>query len=389
MIGLETGLPELDKRTLGLRGLFVFGAKPGAGKTTFACVQVALGVCRHHADNECVVIVVCLDMDRFELYRRMHCNLGDIEWVPLMFGSPKETRQKGSMFSTAHQKCLKRAKQRLVDEEIGERLAIPDRTVLGDDVTVHRLTSIIQEHKAKAGAKRALLLIDYLQLIPVPEEVAGGGDLAADKYRIRLVQQVIEHSRTTDDPLSDTALVISEARKPTTAKEKDHWGDSMSELMGSARLGYAADGVLLYREMSVKEIETSYGITGKDDAGTKRDALLTQGIAPITLILEKGRDGMMRGKWGAEFFFRKSVFRELPAKGHLLPSAPPASDTPASDEVTGKGGGSAAGGPMPLPTPGPGFHAKPKKKAKGKDAAHGTKSTGTGKESGGAGKGSK
>ena len=214
MIGLKTGLPELDKRTLGLRGLFVIGAKPGAGKTTLAAVQVAIGVCRNFADNDCVVIVLCLDMDRYDLYRRIHCNLGDIEWVPLMFGSPKGTREPGSMFSKAHKKCLKRAKERIKDEEIGKRLTIPDRTVLGDDVTVHRLTSIIQEQKAKAEAKRVLLIVDYLQLIPVPEEVAGSGDLAADKYRIRLVQQVIENSRTKDDPLGDTALVISEARKP-------------------------------------------------------------------------------------------------------------------------------------------------------------------------------
>ena len=51
MIGLKTGLKELDRRTLGLRGLFIFGAKPGAGKTTYAGVEVALGVCRHHQDN--------------------------------------------------------------------------------------------------------------------------------------------------------------------------------------------------------------------------------------------------------------------------------------------------------------------------------------------------
>lgn len=373
MIGLKTGLPELDRRTLGLRGLFVFGAKPGAGKTTYAAVAVAIGVCRHYADNDCVVIVVSLDMDRYDLYRRMHCHLGRIEWVPLMFGSPEDEREPGSMFSKADKKRLQDAKQRLKEWKVGERLAIADRPVLGEDVTAHRLSAIIEEQKAKVGAKRALVIIDYLQLIPVPEEETARGDLAADKYRIRLVQQVIERSRTADDPLGDTALVISETRKPPT--KEDNWGDSMSELMGSARLSYASDAVILYREMSTKEMETYYGIKDKTGAEKKRKALRGEGITPVTLILDKGRDGMMRGTWGAEFLFRKSAFRELLPNQHMLASAPPPPDDPDEDEQpAAPGHGTSTNGHLALP-PGNGLQAKPKKK--GKKASPSTQSGGS------------
>ena len=340
MIGLKTGLPELDRRTLGLRGLFVFGAKPGAGKTTYGAVEVALGVCRHHQDNDCAVVVVCLDMDRFELYRRVNCNLGDIEWVPLMFGSPEKSREPGSMFSMAHHRCLTKARQRLEDEQIGLRLAIPDRTVLGEDVTAQRLSAVIQEHKAHAGAKRALVVIDYLQLIPVPDEVSERGDLAADKYRVRVIQQVIERSRTLDDPLGDTALVISETRKP--AKRNEEWGDSMSELMGSARLGYAGDAVLLYRAMTAKEMGVYYGTRDKAAAEKRREHLHEQGVSPVTLILEKGRDGMIRGSWGAEFHFKKSRFRELTPGQRMLASMPPPPDAAAGGETTDEGNGPPA-----------------------------------------------
>ncbi len=377
MIGLKTGLPELDRRTLGLRGLFIFGAKPGAGKTTYGAVEVALGVCRHHAENDCVVVVLCLDMDRFELYRRVHCNLGDIEWVPLMFGSPEESREPGSMFSKGHNVCLKKARQRLEDEQIGLRLVIPDRTVLGEDITAQRLSAVIQEQKARAGAKRALVVIDYLQLIPVPDEVSERSDLAADKYRVRLVQQVIERSRTADDPLGDTALVISETRKPP--KRNDLWGDSMSELMGSARLGYAGDAVLLYREMTAKEMEGYYGTKGEEAAKKRRDGLRDQGVAPVTLILEKARDGMIRGQWGAEFHFKKSRFRELKPGLQLLASVPPPPDDAAGGETTGKGNGPPAppAGSLVLPPAGPGGLPKPKKQkpgAGGHPAAKGKKS---------------
>jgi replicative DNA helicase len=364
LIGLKTGLAELDRRTLGLRGLFILGARPGAGKTTLACVAIAIGVCQSHAGNDCVVIVVCLDMDRFDLYRRIHCSLGDIEWVTLMFGSPEQDREPGSMFSAADQERLKVAKRRLKDEQIGRRLKIPDRTVLGEDITAHRLSALIREHKARVGAKRALVIIDYLQLIPVPEEVVARGDLAADKHRVRLVQQVIERSRTTDDPLGDTALVISEARKPPTAREKDHWGDSMSELMGSARLGYAGDAVLLYREMTTKEMGTYYGVMDKEAADKRRRALREQGITPVMLILEKGRDGMIRGAWGAEFFFNKSQFRELQPNKHLLASAPPSADGDKDSDDTDEGAVSNSNGHVPLPPPSNGFTGKAKKKSK-------------------------
>src|SRR5262249_43997524 len=156
-------------------------------------------------------------------------------------------------------------------------------------------------------------VIDYLQLLPVPDDVAAGGDLAADKYRVRMVQQAIENSRTAADPLGDTAIAISEARKPTNPKHV--WGEAMSEGMGSARIGNAPDAVLLYREMSTKESEQHYGDSGTDAANHRREALKAQGIAPVTLILEKGRDGMTRGRWCMEFLFEKSTFVELKPGG--------------------------------------------------------------------------
>lgn len=362
MIGLKTGMPELDRRTLGLRGVFVLGAKPGAGKTTYAAVQVAVGVCRHFVANDAVVVVLSLDMDRFDLYRRIHSHVADIEWVPLIFGSPEESRAPNSMFSKEHNGRLKKAKKLLRDEQIITRMAVLDRQFLGDDITAQRLGALLQTVKARVGARRALLVVDYLQLLPVPDEVAERGDLAADKYRVRLIQRVIENTKTGDDPLGDTAMLISEARKPPTSK--DIWGDSMSELMGSARLGYAADAVLLYREMTAKEMGVYYGVTDQAGAEKRRDALRVQGIAPVMLILEKGRDGMIRGKWGVEFHFRKSLFREIAPNQHLLASLPSFSgDDPPDDKGSKKpsknGSGSPAAG-LPLPPPAPGKETKAK-----------------------------
>ncbi len=139
-----------------------------------------------------------------------------------------------------------------------------------------------------------------------------GSDLAADKHRIRVIQQVLEGSQTTENPLGDAALVISEARKPS--KSKDGWGDSLSDLMGSARLGYAADAVLLYREMTDAEVRGCYSLGEGGDVNAKRPCLTQRGHRAGMLTLEKGRDGMSRGSWPQEFLIWKSRFRTLADK---------------------------------------------------------------------------
>lgn len=364
MVGLRTGMKELDKRTLGLRGLSIFGSKPGAGKTTLSAVQLALGVCRNFADNNAAVIILSLDMDRYDIYRRINSHLADLDWTALMFGSPKRSRIEGSMFSAQHRDSLNRADQRLKDEQYDDRITVLDRSIFTDESSIQQLAAIIKRQKEKAKATRALLIIDYFQILPIPDDVAERGDLAADKHRIRLVQKLIETTKTTNNPFGDTALVISEARKPLN--NKDIWGDSMSELMGSARLGYAADAVLLYREMSTREIEQYYGVSAKDKEAIerRRETLKEQGIVPVTLILEKGRDGMLRGKWGMEFYYQRSIFRELQPGQHILSYCPTSSPKMAHDDDDQARSPASGSGPntdraVPLPPLCVGGKAKP------------------------------
>ena len=262
-------------------------------------------------------------MDRFDLYRRVHANLSNLDWKVLMFGSPKEDREPGSDFSEAHEKCLQQGLSRLRKTQVDRRLIIFDRSILGDDITAERLTAIVAECKNKCKATRALIVIDYLQLLPVPDDIANRGDLSADKFRVRMLQQVIEGSKTTKNPLGDAVLAISEARKPATAK--DPWGQSLSELMGTARVGYAPTAVLLYRPMDFKEMQHYYDTPlTRESAEKYRQALAEIGIAPLMLILEKGRDGTIRGKWGVEFHFWKLQFRELEhGSGTNVHSLPP------------------------------------------------------------------
>jgi hypothetical protein len=145
-------------------------------------------------------------------------------------------------------------------------------------------------------------VVDYVQILPVPPEVSKYTDLEQDRYRVRVLQDVIRKSKSPGNQDGDAVLFISETRKP--ARSHDPWANGLAELMGSARLGYAVDYALLYRRMTVEEIKQYYG-------ERSAQSLQDDGLAPIMLSLEKGRDGMTRGKWSMEFHFWKSIFEEV------------------------------------------------------------------------------
>jgi len=88
LIGLRTGIPDLDDRTAGLRGLTVLGAQPNSGKTALA-VQVAAGVAAHHEANDAAVVFVSLDMGRDEIVARILSHLAGLDWATLRQGSPE------------------------------------------------------------------------------------------------------------------------------------------------------------------------------------------------------------------------------------------------------------------------------------------------------------
>ena len=238
-----------------------------------------------------------------------------MDWATLMFGSPElRGRPEGPYFNPGHEQCL--AERRAPPGRIPDRPAAsglrPGDARSGDHRRPPRL-ALLADAKARAGATRALLVVDYLQLLDVPEKLAEGGDeLEAAKYRIRALQDVVRATRTDANPEGDAVLAISEARKPADAKTA--WGNQLADLMGSSRVAYAADAVLLYRRMDAKDVGRYYGIVGEDqgDAARRRlEQLESDGVAPVVLTLAKARDGMTRGEFGLEFEFRMSTFRTI------------------------------------------------------------------------------
>jgi replicative DNA helicase len=340
MLGLRTGMRQLDERTLGLRGLTVLGAMPNVGKTALV-LQLGINVINNNPDA--CFLLVSLEMGRRDLYARVHCNLAEMDYKTLMFGAKELRGRPGTPFKADQLKRLEAADAWVAAN--GKRVRVLDRETFGASVTAASILGAIQALKAESGATRALVAIDYLQLLPVPTEVARLGDLEADKHRVRVAQDVVAGTRTDGNTVGDAVLVISEARKPTAGKKV--WGSELADLMGSSRLGYAADAVLLYRPMRDEEIPENYA-AGNDTLGCGPQ-LEEQGISPAFLTLAKGRDGMRRGEWPIEYHFERSTFNEVQQRrgrdvrppftpaNLRLGGASPSSETPRPDLLTALG----------------------------------------------------
>ena len=115
--------------------------------------------------------------------------------------------------------------------------------------------------------------------------------------------------------------------------------------MGSARLGYAADAVLLMKPMEGNDLGHHYDQVVGDEEKFKEE-LAKEGISPLIISLAKGRDSMVRGSWPAEFHFNESRITERvlkrpdrgPVSGAGLPGNVSRGPRPAAARIAARSG---------------------------------------------------
>ena len=130
LLGLKTGVPELDHRTKGLRGLMLLGGRPGAGKTALAAA-CAIGACKYHAANDAVVLFVSLEMDRNEIMSRVKSFVSDLPWCSYRKGSNRHGGD-GSKLGDRDRAALARGRrQAMTDMQLEKRLYVLGRNELG------------------------------------------------------------------------------------------------------------------------------------------------------------------------------------------------------------------------------------------------------------------
>jgi hypothetical protein len=307
------GLPQktiqrLDELTLGLRKLMLLPAAPNVGKTALG-VQLGMDTVIHNPDA--CFLFVSLEMPRWDIYTRIKCRLAQMDWKTLVFGSGENTGRGQEAFYTPQELARLQEADDLMTN-LGNRIRVLDERNFPTP-TLPGLLFHLKDLKAHTGAKRALILIDYLQVWPIPESESKKikSDLDSDKYRIGIMKTL------RDAAEDDAILVISEARKPA-GKSGEKWGGAMADVMGSARGSYTPDMLFLFRPFDDGELLRWSGQWSKEMSRDERKELADQlrtelareGKTLNKFEIAKGRDGVLRGVIDLTFLYRQSSFEE-------------------------------------------------------------------------------
>lgn len=289
MLGLGlNGLPKLEQATGGLRGLMVLAAAPNVGKTALA---VQLGLDAVMSDPNVCFLFLSLEMPRGEITTRLLCNLARMDWSRVVLGPGPDG------FSDEEEVALADARMKLA--ELGSRIMILDAANFADP-TVEGALAWLAELKAKSGCPRALVLVDYLQVFPLPQEVRQerglSSDLDVDRWRIGAMKEL-------RDLAGEAVLVISEVNKP---RQGGVWANSMEDITGSARGIYTPDMVFLLQALSEEQSALEIG----GNPAEARATLRRLGLTFNRLVIAKGRDGVTRGSLDLTFFYRQTRFAQ-------------------------------------------------------------------------------
>src|SRR5262249_25453536 len=147
-----------------------------------------------------------------------------------------------------------------------ERHEVDSQGGLTAGLLLQQRTALLQATRAR----RVLVVLDFFGLIGVKGK--GLSSLEEDHRRLSVLQEANALTRAPRSPTGDAVLVVSEVRKG----EGGRVALALDDLLGSARLAYAAEAVLLLEQDERRR------------AGGE--------AVPLVLTLAKGRDGATRGK---------------------------------------------------------------------------------------------
>jgi replicative DNA helicase len=143
LAGVSTGLRDLDRMTLGLSpGLYLLAASTGTGKTALAG-QIALHVAEHHGP----VVFVSMELTAVDLGVRLVSVITNIKKELLIAGKLNAIQQQEALASI----------ERLSHSRL--------HMVYGSGYTSSDVRAYALQVQAGEGAKPALIVVDYVQLL--------------------------------------------------------------------------------------------------------------------------------------------------------------------------------------------------------------------------------
>jgi replicative DNA helicase len=278
--GLDTGYTHLNNLANGLpEGLFVVGAAPSTGKTTWA-KQVADQIVE--LNPKVVCLFISLEQSREELRVKTLSRLSTVENRDILRGRLDINSPAWKRVKTASDKYTASTAGRFFILE-GDKTTTPERIRLAG-LQVRRATN----------AEDLLIVVDYLQIIPTIEDFK--------------------------DPRSRIDSIMSELRR--IARDL---GATVMAISSVGRASYDTAGLSSFKESGGIEYAADLGaimLPRKNGDDSERGKATLEGInlewIGVDLVVVKNRNGE-RGKIEFQFFPQISRFKESGEKS--LPDA--------------------------------------------------------------------
>ena len=275
LLGIKTGIAELDKKTLGLDGLIVLGGIAGQGKTSLA-LQLAFDVCELGTPT----IFYSLEMPRRAIFTKILNRLAQVKYSDILLKGRQyldETRQDKNLLGedidfykllTKDQADkLKQAKEKLTNTS--DKFYLRSRESKEADIDFASVEQEINLIKAEHKADKVLVVIDHLQVFNAGENY---------KDQIDKEGKLITGFKGISERTGATIVLISQKNKAGFTSR------GLQTIKGSVDIVYLADVVMFLESDEEKKSQ---------DNSKELDSIIAtfggQVLKRIDLVIDKNR----------------------------------------------------------------------------------------------------
>ena len=275
LLGIKTGIAELDKKTLGLDGLIVLGGIAGQGKTSLA-LQLAFDACELGTPT----IFYSLEMPKRAIFTKILNRLAQVRYSDILLKGRQyldETRQDKnllgesvdfySLLTKDQAGKLKEAKEKLT--KTSDKFYLRSRESQEADITFESVEREINLIKAEHKADKVLVVIDHLQVFNAGENY---------KDQIDKEGKLITGFKGISERTGATIILISQKNKAGFTSR------GLQTIKGSVDIVYLADVVMFLESDEEKKSQ---------DNGKELDSIIAtfggQVLKRIDLVIDKNR----------------------------------------------------------------------------------------------------
>lgn len=275
LLGIKTGLTELDKKTLGLDGLIVLGGIAGQGKTSLA-LQLAFDACELGTPT----IFYSLEMPRRAIFTKILNRLAQVKYSDILLKGRQyldETKQSENLLGEVidnglltkdQADNLKKAKEKLTktSDKFYLRSLEREQAEITFDSVEREINLIKAEHN---NADKVLVVIDHLQVFNAGEY----------KDQIDKEGKLITGFKGISERTGATIVLISQKNKAGFTSR------GLQTIKGSVDIVYLADIVMFLegekeKDKKEKDKDDEFDIIADFDEHT---------LKKIDLVIDKNR----------------------------------------------------------------------------------------------------